>query len=387
MNARRPTIGSAVRIDCHALGLLITALERRGYQVIGPSIKDSAISYAPLKGIDDLPIGWTSEQQPARYRLKRRPDSALFGYATGANSLKSFLHPAEIKLFTAQHDNGAFRILPNHEPAPRRAFLGVRACELAAARVQDRVLLEDRFIDPVYRDRRHNSFVIAVQCSEAAATCFCTSMGTGPRATKEFDLALTELADAGSHEFLVEVGSEQGGELLAEVNYEDATPELRDKAEAVLRQTEKSIERRLDTNGLSQMLRDNFDHPHWDDIASRCLACGNCTQVCPTCFCVTVEDSSDVTGDRAERWRRWDSCYTLGFSYIHGGSVRVSTKSRYRQWLTHKLSYWNDQFGEAGCVGCGRCIAWCPAGIDLTKEILALGAPAGEAESTERGGQ
>jgi ferredoxin len=386
MTALCPTIGSAVRIDCHALGMLMTALERRGYQVIGPSIKDSAICYTSVRGIDDLPIGWTAEQEPGKYRLQRRSDSAMFGYAAAANSLKSFLHPAELKLFTAERDNGAFRILPNTEPAPRYAFLGVRACELAAAGIQDRVLIEDRFTDPGYRDRRRNSIVIAVQCSEPAATCFCTSMGTGPRVTKGFDLALTEVVEAGSHEFLVEVGTETGAELLGDIEFSDASTDLREKSQALTKRTEQTITRRMDTDGISEMLRNSFDHPQWDDVAARCLACGNCTQVCPTCFCVAVEDSTDITGQHAERVRTWDSCFTLGFSYIHGGSVRVSTKSRYRQWLTHKLSYWNDQFGASGCVGCGRCIAWCPVGIDLTKEVVALRAPAIE-QISERGGQ
>jgi len=386
MTALCPTIGAAVRIDCHALGLLITALERRGYQVIGPSIKDSAICYTPIGSIDDLPIGWTADQEPGKYRLRRRPDSAMFGYAAAANSLKSFLHPPELKLFTAERDNGAFRILPSNEPAPRYAFFGVRACELAAAGIQDRVLIEDRFTDPAYRDRRNNSIVIAVQCSEPAATCFCTSMGPGPRVRKGFDLALTEVVEAGTHEFLVEVGTELGADLLADLEYADASTELREKSQALTRHAEKAITRRLETSDLSEMLRENFDHPHWDQVATRCLACGNCTQVCPTCFCVTAEDSSHITGEHAERWRKWDSCFTLGFSYIHGGSVRVSTKSRYRQWLTHKLSYWNDQFGASGCVGCGRCIAWCPVGIDLTKEVVALRAPAIE-EASERIGQ
>ena len=375
MTAPCSAVGCAVRIDCQGLESLIAALHRRGYEVIGPSIKDAAICYMPIRGIDDLPAGWTAEQQPASYRLKRRQDSAMFGYAVGANSLKSFLHPAEMKVFTAERDNGAFHILPNLPPAPRYAFLGVRGCELAAARIQDRVLLEDRYADPIYKGRRANAVVIAVHCTEPAATCFCTSMGAGPRARKGFDLALTELVDAGSHEFMVEVGSELGAELLSELDYAEAAPEFAARARDVTQLAQESITRGLDTAGLSEMLRDNFDHSHWDNIAARCFACGNCTQVCPTCFCVTLEDSSDIDGRRAERWRKWDSCFTLGFSYIHGGSVRFSTKSRYRQWLTHKLSYWNDQFGSAGCVGCGRCIAWCPAGIDLTQEVVALRTP------------
>lgn len=372
MNACLPDIRTAVRIDCHGLGSLITAIRRRGYEVIGPRIKDAAIMYGPIHSIDDLPMGWTSEQGPASYQLRRRPDAAMFQYATGPNSMKDFVHPSEIKLFTADRSEGAFHILPNDAPSPRYAFLGVRACELAAAGVQDRVLIEGRYSDPVYKARRGNAIVIAVQCTAPSGVCFCTSMKTGPRAESGFDLALTELVGPGSHEFMVEVGTELGAELLSEIEFSDASTELREQARGASEDAGAAIQRRLDTTGLRELLRDNFDHPQWDDIAQRCLACGNCTQVCPTCFCVTVEDSSSVTGDQAERWRRWDSCYSLAFSYIHGGSVRVSTKSRYRQWLTHKLSYWHDQFGSSGCVGCGRCIAWCPAGIDLTQEIPAF---------------
>jgi sulfhydrogenase subunit beta (sulfur reductase) len=133
--------------------------------------------------------------------------------------------------------------------------------------------------------------------------------------------------------------------------------------------------RYLETEGLASLLKSSPDHPRWDDVARRCLNCANCTLVCPTCFCTTVEDTTDLSGQHAERWRLWDSCFTLGFSYIHGGSVRSSAKSRYRQWLTHKLSNWHDQFDTPGCVGCGRCISWCPAGIDLTEEARALASP------------
>lgn len=372
MNACLPDIRSAVRIDCQGLGSLITALGRRGYQVIGPRLKDGAICYSPIEGIDDLPIGWTAEQGPAFYRLKRRPDAALFGFANGPNSLKNFIHPSEIKLFSAVNENEGFRILANTEPTPRYAFLGVRACELAACGLQDRILIAGSHQDPIYAARRGNAFIIAVQCTEPSAVCFCSSMGTGPRAANGFDLALTELIGPGSHEFLIEVGSQRGAELLSDVEFSDASSELREQAREVPEAAEAAIERRLDTAGLRELLRENFNHSHWDDIAQRCLACGNCTQVCPTCFCVTVEDSTDLAGQQAERRRKWDSCFTLAFSYIHGGSLRVSTKSRYRQWLSHKLSYWHDQFGSSGCVGCGRCIAWCPAGIDLTQEIPAF---------------
>ena len=122
-------------------------------------------------------------------------------------------------------------------------------------------------------------------------------------------------------------------------------------------------------NNLQALLYRNYNNERWQDLAQRCLDCGNCTMACPTCFCSKVEDITDLTGDHAERWREWDSCFTMDFSYIHGGSVRATTRSRYRQWLVHKLATWLDQFGSSGCVGCGRCITWCPVGIDLTEEV------------------
>ncbi|WP_325063331.1 4Fe-4S dicluster domain-containing protein [Halovulum marinum] len=144
-------------------------------------------------------------------------------------------------------------------------------------------------------------------------------------------------------------------------------------AEAATKAAAESQTRRMVDN-IPDLLRENPDHPHWDVVADRCLSCANCTLACPTCFCSDVEDVNDLTGDHTERWRTWDSCFTADFSYVHGGSVRRSTKSRYRQWLTHKLSTWHDQFGSSGCVGCGRCIAWCPVGIDITAEAAAFAA-------------
>lgn len=358
-------------MDVPALGQLIDALRQRGYQVIGPLLRDGAISYGPIDKLGDLPAGWTSEQTPGSYRLKRRSDQALFGYATGPKSMKDFLHVSEIRTFSAERAEGPFRILPNSQPSPRYAFLGVRGCDIAAMFVQDRVLLGGIATDPFYEVRRRKCLMIAVHCTESANTCFCASMGTGPRA-HNFDLALTEFADSDSHEFLVEVGSDAGAELLAQLPVNRAAADMRVRSQALSGRAEQAMTRHLDKQRVVSLLHENFDSPHWDRVAERCLACANCTMVCPTCFCVTFEDSSDITGQHAERWRKWDSCYSLAFSYIHGASVRSSTKARYRQWLTHKLSSWVDQFGSSGCVGCGRCITWRPVGIDLTEEVKAI---------------
>ncbi len=355
------------------LGKLIEMVASKGYQVVGPTLRDGAIVYNQIQSVEDLPKGWTDEQKPGQYRLKRRDDEAFFGYAVGPQSWKKYTHPAEIRLWSAERKDNTFRILNNEEKLQHpRAFLGVRACELAAIAVQDRVLLEGRYHDPIYNRNRRGAFIIAVQCTQAAATCFCLSMGTGPEVSGDFDLVLTELLDSKGHRFLVAGGSDRGAEVLSDLKLVPATGEDLQDADAKVEAAARQQVRSIDTNGIKELLYENFEHPRWDGVANRCLTCANCTMVCPTCFCTSIEDVSDISGDNADRWRRWDSCFTQSFSYIHGGSVRTSTKARYRQWMTHKLASWIDQFGTSGCVGCGRCITWCPVGIDITEEVRAM---------------
>lgn len=350
---------------------LFAALTQRGYEVVGPTVRDGAIVLDNLRSPEQLPIGWADEQNPGHYRLKRRQDQAYFGFTVGAQSWKKYFLPPESKLWSAERSNGAFHILNNEARPPRPlALLGVRACDIAAITIQDRVLMQDRYVDTVYANRRRPAFLIVVQCTQAAPTCFCASFDSGPASKPGYDLCLTELLKNGSgHSFLIRAGSTQGAEVLADLQTEAASPEdLRHESEAI-ETAKRGQVRKLNLEGLKQLVNKKFDDNLWDKVTSRCLTCGNCTMACPTCFCSTIEDTSDITGNRVERWRRWDSCFTLTFSYIHGGSVRTSAKSRYRQWLTHKLVSWVDQFGMAGCVGCGRCITWCPVGIDLTETV------------------
>ena len=362
-----------VVLKASQLGTLIQVLRHRGYEVLGPTVRDGAIIYDHVASPEALPVGWTDEQEPGHYRLKRSRDQAFFSYSVGPQSWKKYLHPADVRFCSAERQGKTFRIL-NNEAQPHRpfAFLGVRACELAAIAVQDRVLLYDKFRDPTYEQRGVGKFIVAVQCTRAAPTCFCASMGTGPRVTGGFDLALTELDGDEGHRFLVQSGSERGAEVLGDAEVSAASEEDLQQMEAGVTEATNRQTRRIDTNGIKELLYKSFEHPRWDHVGQRCLTCANCTMVCPTCFCTTVEDVSDITGDHAERWRRWDSCFTLNFSYIHGGTIRSSAKARYRQWMTHKLASWMDQFGSSGCVGCGRCITWCPVGIDITEEARAI---------------
>jgi len=374
-------VGSYALFEAHYFHQLLEALKQRGYIPIGPSLREGELVYRELAGLDDLPVGWVDDQEPGAFRLARRGDQAYFGCGVGQHSVKKFLFPAVVRLWEARRAGGSWEILPSQPETPPYAFLGVRACDLAGLEVHDRVLSRGWYADPIYGERRRRAFIVAVHCTRSGGTCFCASLGTGPRAAAGFDLALTEVLSDGQHYFLVEVGTKEGADVLAALPHRPATGAEVAAAVGLVEGAARSQTRVLDTAGLQDFLYNNFDNPHWDQVAERCLSCGNCALVCPTCFCHSIQDSLDVTGQVAERWRRLDVCFTVDHSYIHGGAIRPSVRARYRQWLTHKLATWIDQFGCLGCVGCGRCLTWCPVGIDLTQEVQALRvAAAGEKE-------
>ena len=360
-------------IDRKGLDALLAVLAGQGFKVIGPTVRDRAIVYEEIASTTDLPEGWTDEQEGGTYRLRRRDDDALFGFNVGPNSWKSHLFPATLKLWHARRGkDGEIAFEKEEREEVDYAFIGVRSCDLAAIGVQDRVFIGNGYNDPDYESRRRNAFIIAVNCGKAGNTCFCVSMETGPKAKSGFDLALTELLAEEGHHFMVEVGSARGAKILNEIESRPAAESDESAADEVSERCASQMGRELDTDGIKELLYRNMDHPRWDEVSERCLSCGNCTLVCPTCFCSTVEDTSDLAGEEAERTRLLDSCFTLDHSQIHGGSVRNSPRSRYRQWMTHKLATWIDQFGTSGCVGCGRCITWCPVAIDITEEAAVI---------------
>lgn len=363
---------SAQLLTSEGLDELLKALRRGGYRTVGPTVREGVIVYEDIDSIADLPRGWTDEQSGGHYRLKRREDDALFGYAVGPHSWKQFLHPPRQRLWRARIDAETVQI--EREPTGEQplALIGVRACELKAIAIQDQVLLGGAYGDPHYRARRADTFIVAVHCTVAGGTCFCVSMDCGPSVTTGFDLALTELAAPGPPAFVLQSGTPAGHKALEEVPRRPATECEIAAARARVQQAAQHMGRQMPAENLPQLLLRNLEHPRWGELAARCLACGNCTLVCPTCFCTSIEDSSDLSGQETSRTRRWDSCFTVDFAYLHGGSVRQSTRARYRQWLTHKLATWHQQFGSSGCVGCGRCITWCPVGIDITEEVNAI---------------
>jgi ferredoxin len=365
----------AVVIGLAGLEAIIAALRGQGFSVLGPTVRGSAIQLGEITEIGDLPGGWGDDQDAGRYRIQRNGGAALFGFAATAQSWKSVLFPSRELLWSGDRDADSFTITAPDGAAPKYALLGVRSCDLHAIGIQDRVLLGRAVIDPAYQARREETFIVAVGCANPGGTCFCVSMGTGPRPDRGFDLSLIELLDQDGHRFVVTAGSARGAGLLAGLPSSAATGSDLAAADQVIADSAARMGRVMNTDGIRDLLYANAEHPRWDDVASRCRACTNCTLVCPTCFCTSVQDTSDLTGDHVEYHRVWDSCFTSEITHLPNGSVRASTRSRYRQWMTHKLASWIDQFGTSGCVGCGRCITWCPAAIDITEEAAALRAP------------
>ena len=363
------------------LAALVEALVDAGYRVVGPTVRDGAIVLDDITSAEELPHGWTTEQEAATYRLERRGDEQVFGWAVGPHSWKKELFPSRVRLFRSAGAASAGVPTIEEDPPPAKplALFGARSCDLHAIAVQDRVFLGGPYVERDYAQRRRDAFVVAVNCGVPGGTCFCVSMGTGPRSDGGYDLALTEVLEGGRR-YLVEVGSERGRELLEALPVQPATEEDVSASLRVTDEAARRMGRALDTVGLPELLARNREHPRFEDVAERCLTCGNCVLACPTCFCSSVEEVNDLTDGSAERWRVWDTCFSIDHSYIHGGSIRRSAHSRYRQWLTHKFGTWFDQFGTSGCVGCGRCITWCPVGIDVTEELAAIRASDGEVE-------
>ncbi len=356
------------RIELDGLKSLTARLHQEGYIVVGPRVRAGAITYAPLQPDDEWPVGWNDTQDAGSYRIHRSESGEVFGYAVGPHSWKQFLHLPSHPVVAMRRSGKGFSVQRRKNGEERFAFLGVRSCDLHAIHIQDVVLSGRPSGADDYRSVRERVLIVAVNCTRPGKTCFCSSMKTGPEVISGFDLLLTECDVENDHFFLVRSGSDRGADLLKSIHHRPASDAEIQHAQRLMARSAESMGRTLMTDGLETRLADNIDHPRWQEIARRCLTCGNCTLVCPTCFCSTIEDTTDLSGTEAVRTRRWDSCFTLDFSYIHGGSVRASAMARYRQWLTHKLSRWVGQFGTFGCVGCGRCITWCPVGIDITEE-------------------
>ncbi|MDH5786660.1 MAG: 4Fe-4S dicluster domain-containing protein [Chromatiales bacterium] len=342
-----------------ALGVLLQQLRGNGYRVVGPQPLQGTILYRDLHEATQLPWGWRDTQQPGSYRLQQE-GSRAFAWANGPQGIKPLTFAPQESLWRVEQGMNFQPVMP---PEEKLALIGVRSCDLAALALQDRHFSDDSH----FARHREGLLLIAVNCTHPAETCFCAATGDGPNVTSGYDLLLDELDEG----FIVNAGSEAGEALLVVLPLQSTTSS---QQEQLLEQQSRAVRQSRDLPGhtLPGGLADNPNHPRWQQVADRCLACGNCTAVCPTCFCHSEHDVPRLDGSGSEHVRQWASCFDADHSILHGIPVRAATAQRYRQWLTHKFDHWHQQYGRSGCVGCGRCITWCPVGIDVTEELAAI---------------
>jgi ferredoxin len=347
---------------------LFDVLHQQGFACVGPKQADNAIVYAEIQGVDDLPKGLEVDQSPGQFSMQQQEHDRHFSWANTAQAIKPLSFTSREVLWQCEKDAQGNLHFKQHMPPSRAiAIIGARACDLAALRLQEQHFLNPYAEDPWFKQRIGNLFIVAVHCSHAAATCFCHNTGDGPRASRDFDIAMHEL-DQG---FILEAGSYSGEKILRKLALDKITAQHSKLAEEQINTTISRQTRTLPAE-VKDILLQRLEHPHWEKVGERCLSCGNCTAVCPTCFCHQQHDEFSMANNTGSHYREWSSCFTHNHGYISGHSLRPTTARRYRQWLTHKFANWYEQYGRSGCVGCGRCITWCPVGIDVTVELKAL---------------
>lgn len=315
------------------------------YEVVGPVRKGKKYTFEKISSVEEMSLDYDTTILPP----------------------KKLLLPPKEKLFSFSIEDGVVKIKEEKEER-KTVLFAVHPCDVNAILLLDKVMEKD-FLDPYYFGKRRGMVLIAMNCTQPRENCFCTSFDTGPELKVGYDLLLSDLGK----KYLVEVGTEDGEKLVKGAKLRNAKKEDMKEKKKRINIVKRKIRKAIEIENLEKYLKKNFDHEKWGELKEKCLFCGSCTLVCPTCFCYNVTDFNSHTLRTGERIRNWDSCLTLEFAEVAlGGNFRKERDARIKQRIYHKLDYFKEQFDSLGCVGCGRCIDACVMEIDITEVISAI---------------
>ncbi|MFA4835473.1 MAG: 4Fe-4S dicluster domain-containing protein [Dehalococcoidia bacterium] len=286
-------------------------------------------------------------------------------YQNTTNSPKEAFFPQSERLFAYGLDKKGLKLtVPSEEK--KRVVFGIRPCDARSFSMLDPVFDGEKYKDVYYLNKRAATIVIGLGCNKPPATCFCTSVAGNPFSTDGLDLLLVDIGE----EYAAEAITDKGERFMeGREGFGEASPDNMVSMGKVKESAEASMSPSVKIDGLSEKLPGLFDHPIWDSLHEKCLGCGICTYLCPTCHCFDIiDEAAESTGERV---RIWDSCqFKLFTQETSGANPRPAAKDRLKQRIMHKFSYFRDNYDQTACVGCGRCILHCPVNLDI-RRILA----------------
>ncbi|MDD5475452.1 MAG: 4Fe-4S dicluster domain-containing protein [Syntrophales bacterium] len=319
-----------------------------------------------IKGLaqDTLVYAPVQDEDNVLFKVLEKGMEPLTEYDNTKNAPKNFFFPQQETLMRYLKKERGSELLGVPGVTAEAVLFGVRPCDARSFVLLDNIFDDPQYRDPYYVDRREKTTIISIACTRPPYTaCFCTSVGGHPLSSEGVDVSLIDLGD----NWLAEFVTEKGEKLMKKLgDLPKGDEQWASKKEALAEKAAGAITTKIPGKDIKPWLDENFDHPFWDTIHASCLACGTCTYLCPTCHCFDITD--EIKKSDGRRVRSWDSCmYWLFTHETSGHNPRTSQKQRWRQRFMHKFKYFVDNFDAIACVGCGRCVMYCPVNIDIRK--------------------
>jgi len=305
---------------------------------------EKSIVFAPVSDLSEIELNYTRTILPLK---------------------KYFFKPVDV-MFNFCPEKGYE--VPIEEADKKYVIFGVHPCDIHGLKILD-LVFGGRYADTYYLTRRGKAAIIGLDCI-ADDLCFCRSTGTD-FVDSGFDLFLSDIDNS----YLVRVGTSLGDDIVraADTLFHEVDKEDRDAYKRKSIQRRESFRTEIQLQDLPEIIDLEYENEVWQEVGRKCLSCGTCSMVCPTCYCYAVFDGLKLDASSGQRKRRWDSCLFKDYALVAGGhNFRAERASRVKNRYFHKQRGFVSQYGRPSCVGCGRCKAHCPAGIDIVDVVTAL---------------